>query len=444
MSLMIYNSLTNKLEEFKTHTKGVVNMYVCGPTVYNYPHIGNARPVVFYDMLKNYLTYIGYKVNYASNVTDVDDKIINKALAEGLTEKEIATRYENAYFNNCESLGASKPDFIPHATDYIDDMVSAIDTLVKSGYAYNIDGDVFFRINKLSNYGILSNQVKEDLQEGVRIDVSSKKESPLDFALWKNTDKGIKWDSPYGAGRPGWHTECVCMIDKLFNHQMIDIHGGGMDLKFPHHENEIAQAQALNGNTLASFWMHVGRLNLGDGEKMSKSLGNVILVNDFKSEQDLMTLRFLMVTQPYRNAINYTQTLFDQYKKEYEKYQRAYKQACLALDYEEIYNDDVLESDKELFISHMNNDLNCQNVMSQLASLLKEINTSLRSKNYETLNYKTNMMKQIMDVLGVKLNYTKLTDETRSLYTKWNEAKAIKDFEKADNYRNQLIEAGVI
>lgn len=444
MALMIYNSLTNKLEEFKTHQEGVVNMYVCGPTVYNYPHIGNARPVIFYDMLKNYLEYIGYKVNYASNVTDIDDKIIKKAIEENKTEKEIASRYEKAYFLNCESLNAKRPDYIPHATDYIDEMVDAISKLVDDGYAYNIDGDVFFRINKLKEYGILSNQVQEDLQEGVRIDVSSKKESPLDFALWKNTEVGIKWDSPFGKGRPGWHTECVCMINKLFDHKMIDIHGGGMDLKFPHHENEIAQSIALNQNTLASFWMHVGRLNLGAGEKMSKSLGNVILVNDFDNFEDLMTLRFLIVTQPYRNAINYTDTLFAQYKKEYQKYQRAYSQASLVLDYENKRTNYVLESDKQKFIEYMNQDLNCQNAMSLLAELLKEVNTSLRSKEYEKLDLKTNIMKQIMDVLGVKLTYNDLTEEGRSLYTEWNEAKANKDYAKADELRAKLQELGVL
>ncbi len=449
MSLMIYNSLTNKLEEFKTVRPGVVNMYVCGPTVYNYIHIGNARPVIFYDMLKNYLTYIGYKVNYASNITDVDDKIIKKALAEGVSEKEIATRYENYYHDNCQSLNAKRPDFVPHATEYITDMITFIDGLIKKDYAYNIEGDVYFRVKKLKRYGILSNQVTEDLQEGARIDVSSKKESPLDFSLWKKTEDGIKWASPFGEGRPGWHTECVCMIDRIFNGEQIDIHGGGMDLKFPHHENEIAQSEALRHNNIANFWMHVGRLdvqknNKSGFEKMSKSSGNMILVNDFKTKRELMALRFLIVTQPYRNNIHYSEELFNQYLSEYDKYERAYKQASLALDYNRINEDDILVEDKEEFISYMNQDLNCQNVMTLLSRLLKEVNVCLRSKDFKRLSQKLNMMKQIFDVFGVMFEYTPLTDENRKLYESWEKAKSVKDFEEADKLRTILNMKGII
>lgn len=443
MSLMIYNSLTNKMEEFKTLQPGVVNMYVCGPTVYDYSHIGNARPAIFYDMLRNYLEYIGYKVNYASNITDVDDKIIKKAIDENVTEQEIACKYEKAYFKNCEGLGSKKPTFVPHATEYIPDMISFIEGLKEKGYAYDNDGDVYFRVSKLGNYGILSNQIQEELQNGVRKDVDLKKENPLDFALWKKTDVGIKWDSPFGSGRPGWHTECVCMIDKIFNHNMIDIHGGGMDLKFPHHENEIAQANAMYGNTLAKYWIHVGRLNL-KGQKMSKSLGNVILVNDYKTKEELMAFRFLIVTQPYRNSISYDDELFNQYKKEYEKFQRAYKNSMLALDYNRIELNEVIPEDKKQFIEYMNQDLNCQNVLSLLNGLLKEANLALRSTDLNTLAKKIKMIKEIMDVLGVKLEYNPLTEKERNVYTLWIEAKKNKDFESADKYRDILINMGVI
>lgn len=443
MSLMIYNSLTNKMEEFKTIQPGVVNMYVCGPTVYGYSHIGNARPAIFYDMLRNYFEYIGYKVNYASNITDVDDKIIKKAIDENVTEQEIANKYEQAYFKNCADLGSKKPTFIPHATEYITDMISFIEVLREKGYAYDNDGDVYFRVSKLKNYGILSNQIQEELQNGVRKDVDTKKENPLDFALWKKTNVGIKWDSPFGSGRPGWHTECVCMIDKIFNHQMIDIHGGGMDLKFPHHENEMAQANAMYGNTLAKYWIHVGRLNL-KGQKMSKSLGNVILVNDYKTKEDLMAFRFLIVTQPYRNSISYDDELFNQYKKEYEKFQRAYKNAMLTLDYNKIEICEVLPEDKNKFIEYMDQDLNCQNVLSLLNSLLKEANLALRSNDLTILAKKIKMIKEIMDVLGVKLEYSPLSEEARSIYTAWLEAKKNKDFESADKYRDILTNMGVI
>lgn len=443
MGLMIYNSLTNKIEEFKTHEPGIVNMYVCGPTVYDYIHIGNARPVIFYDMLKNYLEYIGYKVNYASNITDVDDKIINKALEQGVSEEEIAKKYEDAYFKNCNDLGSKRPTFVPHATAYIKEMLDFIGQLVNKGYAYEVNGDVYFRVNHLDSYGVLSNQVQEELQNGVRKDVDTKKENPLDFVLWKKTNVGIKWPSIYGPGRPGWHTECVCMIDKIFNHKMIDIHGGGMDLKFPHHENEIAQAKAMYGNTLASYWMHVGRLNL-KGQKMSKSLGNVILVNDFKTQEDLMSLRLLIVTQPYRNSISYDEELFNQYKKEYDKFTRAYKNAMLALDYSNYKSNEVIKEDKEAFINYMNQDLNCQNVMSLASSLLKELNSATRAGNLDVIAKKANMIKQIMDVFGVMMPYTPLNDETRKIYNEWVQAKSVKNFEEADKLRAVLTEAGVI
>lgn len=443
MGLMIYNSLTNKIEEFKTHEPGIVNMYVCGPTVYDYIHIGNARPVIFYDMLKNYLEYIGYKVNYASNITDVDDKIINKALEQGVSEEEIAKKYEDAYFKNCNDLGSKRPTFVPHATAYIKEMLDFIGQLVNKGYAYEVNGDVYFRVNHLDSYGVLSNQVQEELQNGVRKDVDTKKENPLDFVLWKKTNVGIKWPSIYGPGRPGWHTECVCMIDKIFNHKMIDIHGGGMDLKFPHHENEIAQAKAMYSNTLASYWMHVGRLNL-KGQKMSKSLGNVILVNDFKTQEDLMSLRLLIVTQPYRNSISYDEELFNQYKKEYDKFTRAYKNAMLALDYNNYKSNEVIKEDKEAFINYMNQDLNCQNVMSLASSLLKELNSATRAGNLDVIAKKANMIKQIMDVFGVMMPYTPLNDETRKIYNEWVQAKSVKNFEEADKLRAVLTEAGVI
>ena len=241
--MKIYNSLTDKKEDFIPLKDKKVNMYVCGPTVYNYIHIGNARPVVFFDIVKRYLEYKGYEVTYASNITDVDDKIINRALEENKTEKEIVDKFAGQYFTDCANLGSKKPDITPYATNYLGQMIDYIKNLEDTGYAYFNNGNVYFRISKIGDYGILSNQRKDDLIAGARIDVESGKESPLDFTLWKNTDVGIKWDSPWGKGRPGWHTECVVMINDIFKGE-IDIHGGGTDLKFPHHENEIAQANA--------------------------------------------------------------------------------------------------------------------------------------------------------------------------------------------------------
>ena len=442
MGLKIYNSLSNKIEEFIPNKENVVNMYVCGPTVYNYIHIGNARPVIFYDMLRRYLEFSGYKVNYASNITDVDDKIINKALEQNKTESDIAKFFEEAYWSSVAKVGSKKPDMIPHATEYINEMIDFINELIEKGYAYNVDGDVFFRVSKISDYGCLSNQVTDDLESGARIQVDNKKESPLDFALWKKTDKGIKWDSPFGPGRPGWHTECVVMNHKLFG-TALDIHGGGMDLKFPHHENEIAQFEALYKTHLAKYWIHVGRLDL-NGEKMSKSLGNVIYVNNLNNTTDGMVLRALILFAPYRSIISYSEELKNQYFKEYEKWQRAYKQALYTLQYENLLTDKLDELDINEFKNQMDDDFNVQNVLTLINTIIKSMNTTLRSKDYKTLAIKTNTFKTIMDVLGINLFVEKMSDENLDNYKKWQEARANKDFDTADIYRNKLVEAGIL
>ncbi len=442
MGLVIYNSLTNKMEEFIPFNNKKVNMYVCGPTVWNYIHIGNARPVIFYDVVKRYLDFSGYEVVYASNITDIDDKIINQAKAENITEKELAVKYEKAYFDDAKKVGSKTPNFIPHATDYIPEMVEFISDLEKKGFAYNVDGDVYFRINKLKDYGILSNQVQEDLIAGERIDVDTKKENPMDFTLWKKTDDGIKWDTPFGKGRPGWHTECVVMNHRIFG-DTIDIHGGGMDLKFPHHENEIAQSKAMYGHNLAKYWMHVGRLQM-NGEKMSKSLGNVILVKDIEDFEDLVTLRLLIIGAPYRSSINYNEELANFYKAEYDKIKRAYKQAMFNLEYNNISLTIDNEEDIKEFKNAMDNDFNTPNVMTLISKLVKEINNFVRQKDYKSLSIKTKTLKTILDVLGIEVKYESLTDESKHVYTAWLEARNNKDFESADKYRNILTEKGII
>ena len=442
MGLKIYNSLTNKLEEFVPINEGKVNMYVCGPTVYNHIHIGNARPVVVYDMLKKYLEFLGYQVTYASNVTDVDDKIINAAIKQEKTEKEIASFYEDAYFKACEMVGSSRPDEVPHATEYIPEMIEFINELIEKDYAYVVDGDVFFRVNKIEDYGCLSNQVSEELDSGARISVNDKKENPSDFSLWKKTEVGIKWDSPFGAGRPGWHTECVVMNHKLFGGE-IDIHGGGMDLKFPHHENEIAQSMALYHNHLAKYWMHVGRLELNGG-KMSKSLGNVIYVKDLDSTRSGMIMRMILVFTPYRNNFDYNENLVAQYDGVFTKWQRAYKQALYELQAKDAFTQDVCIDDINKFKEYMDQDLNVQNVMMLIEQIIKEMNVSLRSKNVIQLALKFNTLKIILDVLGINLFVNKMTEEQLDAYIKWNEARAAKDFEKADIYRNMLINWEII
>lgn len=438
MALVLYNSLTNKVEEFKPINGNKVNMYVCGPTVYGYIHIGNARPVIFYDMLRRYLAFSGYDVTYASNITDVDDKIINKAISENTTEKVVAKMFEDAYWDSVERVGSSKPDLIPHATDYINEMIELIEDLIQKGYAYVSSGDVFFRVSKIKDYGCLSNQQIEELNSGARISVDDKKENPLDFALWKKTEVGIKWDSPFGSGRPGWHTECVVMNHKLFG-DVIDIHGGGMDLKFPHHENEIAQAEAAYGTHLAKYWIHVGRLDL-NGVKMSKSLGNVIYVKDIDNTHDGMVLRCLILFSPYRQMIPYSMDLFNQYAKEYDKWVRAYKQCLFELQYKGLLKDEVDPSLIDEFKKYMDDDFNVQNVLTLINNIVKVMNTSLRAKDYDTLALKLHTLEVILDVLHINLFVDKMTEEQLAVYKEWQEARLNKDFEKADIARAKLVE----
>lgn len=442
MGLKIYNSLTNSMQDFVPIHDKKVNMYVCGPTVYNLIHIGNARPVVFYDMLKNYLKYLGYDVTYVSNITDVDDKIIKKAIENNTTEKEITTRYEKEFFKSTEIMGSKRPDIVPHATEYIEEMISFIGKLIEEGYAYEKEGNVFFRISKIKDYGILSNQVSEDLMSGARIEVDSMKENPLDFTLWKSTNEGIKWSSPFGEGRPGWHTECVVMNKSIFKGE-IDIHGGGMDLKFPHHENEIAQSEALYHDHLAKYWMHVGRLDM-KGTKMSKSLGNCIYVNELETKESGMILRALLLFSPYRANISYSEELYSQYEKDYTKWQRAYKQALYALQYETINSDEKDTDILDKFEEYMNQDFNVQNVLMLINDIIKEINTTLRAKNFLRLASLVNTIKVIIDVMGINLFVEKMSDSVLAVYKEWQEAKNNKDFAKADLLRVKLEEEHIL
>ena len=440
--LRFYNSLTNKIEDFVPLKDKEVNIYVCGPTVYNYIHIGNARPVVFYDLVRRYLIFCGYNVKFASNITDIDDKIINKAKELGKTEKEIATYYEKAYFNDTDRLNSLRPDYIPHATEYIPDMINFIKDLIAKGFAYNVDGDVYFRIAKINDYGILSNQDQKELNEGARVEVVDKKENPLDFTLWKKTSTGIKWPSPFGEGRPGWHTECVVMIHKLFGN-LIDIHGGGMDLKFPHHENEICQCEALYNTHLAKSFLHVGRVDL-KGVKMSKSLGNYIFVKDFDTLEKMMVLRLILLFSPYRANINYQDELFEQYKAIYEKWQRAYKQAYYYLQANDLTNKEIDEDIISTFKSYMDDDFNVQNVQTLVDELVKNINQLFRNKDYASLNIKLNTFITITNVFGIDFNVKELDEDTKHIYLSWQEARNNKDFETADKCRSELLDKGIL
>lgn len=436
--LKLYNSLSQTLEPFNPVDPHKVSMYVCGPTVYGDIHIGNARPVIFFDMLKRYFTFIGYDVTYVSNITDIDDRIIEKAKQAQLSETEIAQRYTRHFIEMTQAVGSMLPDHMPKATDYIPGMIRYIEDLIRQEAAYVRDSGVYFRVKKAVNYGILSKQNIEELEEGVRISLDETKEDPRDFTLWKTTNEGINFDSPWGKGRPGWHTECVVMNHEIFQKE-IDIHGGGADLKFPHHENEIAQACAHDHHRIARFWMHVGRLNV-DSVKMSKSLGNITLVKDLIVDVDPLAFRYFILAQHYRQPINYSHELMDQFSKEYDRIKRSLKKAFLVLMTTNQPSIRVHQDDIDFFKSIMDDDINTPNVVTLILDLVKRLNKEADPKSLATL-YHTLVM--ILDVLGLMPRY-ELTDETLSIYQDWQNARSNKDFERADRLRQKLNDQGWI
>ena len=445
MKITFYNSLTNSLEEFKTVKPNEVSMYVCGPTVYNYPHIGNMRPVVVFDTLRRFLTYVGYKVTYVSNFTDVDDKIIKAAQKEGKTEKELTEFYINEFLKVTKALGSDKPNITPKVTEYIPKIISYIDNLVKIGAAYVVEGDVYFRVPLIKDYGSLSGINPDDLVVGARIEENSKKESPLDFALWKTTTEGIKWDSPWGQGRPGWHTECCVMIDTIFPNQEIDIHGGGYDLKFPHHENEIAQTEATHHHKIAHFWMHNGFINFGN-EKMSKSLGNVVYAKDMIEKYGGAVTRLVILNAHYRQPVNYTDETVNAAMQEVNKMQMAYKQMALQLQVNNINLDEGKPVYIEKFIESLADDLNTANALAELYNLIKEANQTIRTReiDFVKLNNQFKTLTDMFHVLGLNIEHVKLEAEERALYNEYLAAKQEKNFAKSDEIRQKLIAKGIM
>ena len=438
--MKIYNSLTDKIEEFKPIKENEVTMYVCGPTVYNYVHIGNMRPVITFDMVYKYFKYLGYKVTYASNFTDINPKIITMAKEMGITEREVANKFIDAYLKDLESYNCSKIDKRPTVIEHLDDIFTFIEKLIEKDYAYEKDGDVYFRVNKIKDYGILSNQNVSELEAGSRVDIDDKKEDPLDFALWRKTTEGEQFNSPWGKGIPGWHTECVVMINSIFGNK-IDIHGGGVDLKFPHHENEIAQSMALNSNHLANYWMHNGHINV-NGEKMSKSLGNFILAKDFIKMHDANIIKIALFKTHYRLPLNFTDELFNEANNIDNKIYNALKSAKLLL----VLNDAhlIVNTVKdEKFEEYMNDDFNTPNVITYLLELLKELNIEIRQKG-ENVLLLYNKILMITSVLGLVYSLPEITKEDVENYNKWQEYRKEKDFENADIYRNKLIEKNII
>ena len=445
--MKLYNTKTLKVEEFKPIEEGKVNMYVCGPTVYNHAHIGNARPIVVFDTLRRVLEADGYKVKFVSNFTDVDDKIINKAKEEGVSENEIAERYIDAYNAVRRDLHVEPLDATPRVTETMDQMISFIDELVKNGNAYVADGEVYFSVDSVPGYGSLSHQNLEELHAGAsdrEID-NGKKKNPLDFTLWKKTEEGIKWDSPWGLGRPGWHTECVVMINDEFGDGPIDIHGGGKDLRFPHHENEVAQSEAVHHHGLANYWVHNGMLNLNGG-KMSKSLGNIELAKDVIKELGFNVTRWLLLSVNYRDVLNYSPETIEAAKKEIERISAVLKQC----EVKALTNDKSLEGNLDelypAFLEAMNDDLNTPNAYKVIFDEVKVLNQTLRVRevDYAALADHYTSLKKMLDVLGIDIPAVQMSEEDKEIYKLWNEAKAAKDFEKADGYRAQLMEKGIL
>ena len=443
MNVRLYNSLTNKVEDFKTIKENEVSMYVCGPTVYNYPHIGNIRPVVFFDTLRKFLEKIGYKVTYVSNFTDVDDKIINKAKEEGISEKELTDFYIASYLDTLKEFNVKKASENPRVTEYMDKIIEFINDLVENGSAYVNDGEVFFSVDKDPKYGELSKINIEDLISGARIEENSKKKNPLDFLLWKDTKDGIKWNSPWGEGRPGWHTECCVMIDSIFK-GMIDIHGGGSDLKFPHHENEIAQVECHDHTHLANFWVHNAMMNI-DGNKMSKSLGNVILAKDAIKEFGADKTRLLLLNASYRSIINFNDETLKNTEAILNKLSAIYKQSNLLLNEENISL--TGESSKiNKFYEFLADDMNIPNGITYLLDLIKESNAEIRKKDKDINLIKDNFyaFNDIAYVLGLHFEPKEFSSEDKELLKEYNESKVNKDFAKSDELRKILIEKGVL
>jgi cysteinyl-tRNA synthetase len=445
-NMKIYNSYTDQLEEFIPKHPGKVGMYVCGPTVYNFIHIGNARPVVFFDTVRRYFEAKGYDVTFVSNFTDVDDKIIQKAIEENLSELEVSQFYINAFLSDIESLNCKTDYLKPKVTEYMQHIIDYIQTLIDKGFAYEVDGDVYFRVSKLKDYGSLSNRDVDDLISGSRVDVNELKENSLDFTLWKKTVQGLNFQSQFSQGRPGWHTECVAMIDDIFGEE-IDIHGGGIDLKFPHHENEIAQAKVTHNHRVARYWMHNGRLSMKD-IKMSKSLGNVVLVKDLKHK---MPLRYFLLSTHYRAPLNYSEDSFAMYVKEFEKLENTYKAVFFKLDLEDAFNENVEVNNLELssyikdFNTNMDDDFNTANAITALQATIKLTNQNIRKpNNLELLNQAYLTLKYMIDILGLRISVNRIEKDDRIIYKNWQNARKSKNFEEADKLRKTLVEKGVL
>lgn len=451
--LYLYNTLTRSKQEFVPIKPGEVKMYSCGPTVYNFFHIGNARPFIIFDTLRRYLEYKGYKVDFVQNFTDVDDKMINKANELGISVKQLADEYIAEYFTDAQGLGIKKATVHPRATENIDAIIELVSELEKKRYAYNVDGNVYYRTKKFKDYGKLSHQPLEDLESGARIDINEDKEDPMDFALWKKQKPGEPaWESPWGMGRPGWHIECSAMANRYLD-KTIDIHSGGQDLIFPHHENEIAQSEAANGCCFANYWIHNGYINV-DNKKMSKSLGNFFTVRDVAKEFDYEVIRFFMLSAHYRSPINFSKDLMESAKSALG---RIY--TCLdTLDFLEKSAEDRAENEeeskviagldghKQRFIAAMDDDINTADAISAIFELVSDVNKVItQNPSKEVCKKCAAAIRELGAVLGLLGKEKEGTDDDiQSIVAERAEARAAKDWVKSDELRDKLKEMGYI
>ncbi|KRL04885.1 cysteine--tRNA ligase [Liquorilactobacillus oeni] len=457
--IQLYNTLTNKKENFVPLVPGVVNMYVCGPTVYNYIHIGNARSVIAFDTIRRYFEFRGYKVNYVSNFTDVDDKIIREGHELKISPREVADRFIKAFYEDTDALNVKRATMNPRVMNIMNDIVSFISDLVKKGYAYESCGDVYYRARKFKNYGELSGQSIDELEEGaserVNNDELNKKQDPLDFALWKSAKKGeISWESPWSNGRPGWHIECSVMATKYLG-ETIDIHAGGQDLEFPHHENEIAQSEAKTGKKFANYWLHNGFVTIGkDDEKMSKSLGNFVTVHDIIKKVSPQVLRFFMATTQYRRPIQYSQANLEEADTNLKKLKNAYQNAGYRL--QTAIKDVPIESEikeylavqKKAFVEALDDDFNVQNGITVIYELAKKINvySALQNPAAKSLVALRTLLKELLEVFGIRLtdNLGQEDEEIENLISQRNKARANRDFANSDAIRAELKRRGII
>ncbi len=453
MTIQIYNTLTRKKEPFIPLEEGKVKMYVCGPTVYNYIHIGNARPVIAFDTVRRYLEYRGYDVTYVSNFTDVDDKIIKAANELGEEVGELTDRFIAAYFEDVSALGCGKADVHPRVTDHIEDIVNFVKILIDKGFAYESQGDVYYRTQKFEGYGKLSQQSTDELKIGARIEEGVKKENPLDFALWKAAKTGeISWESPWGLGRPGWHIECSVMAREHLG-DTIDIHAGGQDLTFPHHENEIAQSEAMTGKQFARYWMHNGYINI-DNEKMSKSLGNFVLVHDIRKQIDPKVLRFFILSVHYRHPVNFSQDLVMSAENGLARIRTAYNNLKHRLatsadlgDQKDIWTHKVDEIKKDFEVA-MDDDFNTANAIASVFELAKLANVYLVEKNTQSdvLEHFIRTFDGLLSVLGLPMDEEAglLDEDVEALIEERLEARRNKNFKRSDEIRDELKAQGII